>query len=410
MGRTVAGRWGFGTSYVFPATLSLDATADAGWADFASMQQTAWQLAGYLYWTSLKNNGDVTVHYRNLSTGATGVTVLHAALSTDQHLAPVLLVRSSDHKLLVYYSTHNDTAIRLRISTNSLDSDPTLSGGFAAESNVITGGAYTYPQVHEITAGIVITYRRDAPNATFTNTIRWGLRTSSDGVTWGAETLLVQEPNRGAYLQSWKTATNRIDFLCTDGAHGNQTDISVYHFYYDGTTYRTTDGTAITASQPYQPSTVLTRVFNGASPAHATAVNAVALGADGNPVCAFRFWQTYSGPEDLRYYYGYWDGAAWQTHQIAANGAGAIWGNVTLDPVHPEIVFYGRLIGSQTEMCRGLTCDHGTTFTEQQLTITSAVVNTTPVPVINPSSDAQVVWMRDTWANGSTPMAWGSGG
>lgn len=250
MGRTAAGRIGYGLDYrPSPATLddpfAITSAPDGGW--LLTTRPKAWYLNGRTYFAYVQGtNGDVEIRYWDHATRTPSASfTLHAALQADTHAAPSLAIRQSDSRIMAIYTRQVGPAFYKRLSSNPED-----ISAFAAEVDLdtyIMGSAYTYPMVWELgdESKWHLWYR--SGNATR----RWARVTSSDdAATWTAGQAIIDMTDT-SYIITQKTSEGRIDILASNGSPGTDTDVSVYHCYYSGGSFYTTDGTLIGASLPF---------------------------------------------------------------------------------------------------------------------------------------------------------------
>jgi hypothetical protein len=364
------------------------------------------QYGGRSYVGGVKgSNGDAYVQVVSHLAGERAETaiVLHAALDADTHASPVFLVRESDHKLLTWYSAHNGAALYQRVSVNSLDDDPFLVGGFAAEVNLdasLTGTAYTYPSPVQLDTGIMLTFRY----VTGAAGQDWGYSISSDdGATWPALTKFYEEAGRWGYVKSVRNSGDRVDFLVQDGSIANgDADTSIRHCYYDASanTWHKSDGTSAGAL-PLDASD-MTLVHNGAGGDPAS-LSDVACDDSGRPFVAFRTWDNATTDH---YWWGYWSGSAWVVDEFAAGGYFGLnytSGGIALDARNPTIAYASLLVDGVLELFRYRTRDRGATWETTQLTSESTAHNLYPVSPLDRGAAEPVFWMAEgSYTNATT--------
>lgn len=390
-----------------PTAFDLAAAPEGGWIWFTDPR--AIHYNGRTYFGFVNGDGDIIVRSVDPATlTVSSETNLAAAFQVDDHAGPSLLVRDSDHRLLVFYAAHDDTNMRLRISTNSLDTDPTLSGGFAAAATLdaqIGGTDYTYPVPIQLTGEtndpIYLFFR----NIVTANQYDLVYSKSTDGgATWGA-LVKVADSNAHSYWRIAQNGDDRIDFAYTD-EHPFYNPGSLYHFYYEGGAYFETDGGSA-GSLPLDISD-MTLVYDGSSVR--SWVWDLAING-GSPVIAFA---AFPSTSDHRYRYATWSGSAWTTQQIVAAG-GHIYGNtdeeyysggVVIDRNDPTVVYLSREVSGQWEMFAYRTTDGGATWTSRALTSGSADKQIRPAPVYNADPRLRVMWMAGDY---STYVDWDTG-
>lgn len=402
MGRTAAIRRGFGMGYAPSTALVLTSASDGGWTHASAPQAVYYSGRTYFgYVDGTSSNIEVKVYtHATRSTGS--ATVLRAALfgdngDPDTHNAPSLLIRDSDHKLIAVYSAHNGAAMYRRISTNSLDTDPTLSGGFAAESNIdssLGGSFYTYPilfqQLGETNDPIYLFYR-DAQD-TFTTGVLAYSKSTDGGSTWAAQTELFERTSYRPYWKIESDGQSRFDVFTSDG-RDETGPFHLYHFYYDAGTWKQSDGSTIT-SPPFNTSE-LTEVDDSTGGSAIWPLDSM-LDSGGAPIVLYEVNGT---PCSIRY--GRWDGLAWDTTEIVQveSFSGGFAGGGCLDRGDANAVYVSDQTSGQFEIVKYLTADSGATFSAQSITAASSQENFYPVPVHNRASDLRVLWLNGTFAS-----------
>jgi hypothetical protein len=351
------------------------------------------------------DDGDAQVFTYNHLTGEVGSPVtLKAALDVDDHAPPTVLIRDSDKKVLTAYCAHNDTNLYTRLSTNSIETDPTLAGGFAAEVDIdasLSGTNYSYPSLIQLTGEtndpIYLFVRRVSGGASQT----WGYSTSTDGgSTWSALTTFFSVSGRWGYVTMVPNGDDRIDFFAQDGSAGaGDATVSIYHFYLEGGSWKKSDGTSA-GSLPLDE-TDLTVVHSGAS-GGSKHIADIAIDPDtGYPVVAYK---NFTGATTADYRWGRWTGSAWSTSAVAGDGYFAVnyqSGDLCLDKARPTIVYASRDVDGVMQMFRYHTRDRGTTWSEEQLT-TEATDSIFPLSPHNRGAALPVLWMNGTWTGATT--------
>lgn len=385
------------------SAFQVSAAPSGGWTQV--QMDRAVHLAGYTYYGYHDGTtGNNELRWYRHADGVTGSAItLKTGIggvegSPDSHAAPVLLIRDSDHKLLAFYSGHATSQLWLRVSTNSLDSDPTVSGGFAAETNLdasLGKSFYTYPSVVQLTgvaSDPLYLFFRDTQGtmggASETSVLCYSVSTDG-GATWGAATELVKRANFLPYWVVDSDFDSRIDVLLMDGTGtslgGSESPVKTWHMYFDGSAWRQSDGTSM-GSPTFAPS-AMTLVYDGADgdTSHMWDVNT----NGGSPIALV--------PIDLgtstRYDYCRWTGSVWDCHTIAtiASGDGTTAGLV-FDHSNPAVVYYTDFQSSKWEVIRAVTADGGVSWTTQQLTSGSTYHNNGMTRIRNRAADLRCLW------------------
>lgn len=279
----------------------------------------------------------------------------------DDHNVAAVGIRP-DGRLLVAYSDHNDTAMRVRVSTNPGDVT-----SWSAEQQVAIGGV-TYPNLIHLSAEgrWYLFYRQnegygDARPPAF-------VISDDDGATWsGEQQLATAEVGERPYVKVASNGFDRIHFLITD-KHPQRGDASVFHFWYAGGQWFDSAGADI-GPLPVEHAS-MTLINDG------TVVNSwvwdIALdGAD--PVIVYA---TFPAEDDHRYHYGWWTGSQWETSEIVAGGdtiapgttEPLYSGGLALNHDDPNVVYLSRQIGiPDWHIERWVTSDGGRTWDSEIL-------------------------------------------
>ena len=380
----------------------LFASPSGGWTWFNDPRAISY--GGYTYVGYIEGgSGDVAVRAVNESTLAVSAeVVLHAAFEVDDHDNPGLWVRPSDHRLVAFYSRHVAANFYMRVSSNSLDSDPTLSGGFASEvdmDSLLGGSSYTYANPLSVTDDdggtdrAYLFYRRHVAGVA-----HWFYSTSLD--EWSTAEGTADLHNM-TYSRVVSDGFDRIDVVvATHPNGGDDPDTSkLYHVYRQSAAWHKSDGTSA-GTLPLDKTDMTTVYDSGGDPVW---IWDIAYDEDGHPVIAFT---VFPSETDHRYWYAHWDGSSWETNEIVAGGThipteavGAnpvevyYSGGLALDHSDPSIVYASVGIGSnEWQLRRYVTADHGATFGSPTV-LAGTGKNVRPTAVRDHSSDIAVVWM-----------------
>jgi hypothetical protein len=394
--RRLLGASGGAGSFVIPAPTVTDLGVDGAWTPIRA-PGAVW-ANGYTFFGYINSTGYIKVQsVADESPTPEAAVTLHGPGTADWHCAPALVIRNSDERLVAaYMPIPSGGDINIRISTNPVTSDPTLSGGFGAEDEISgdVGGSgdYTYPTLVQLSGEsnkLFLFYRDDvAPNVlTFT--------TSTDGgATWAAHTNLYANGSARAYWTIGTNGTDRIDFQIADGYVGYDSPVSLYHMYYAGGAYYRTDGTAISGSPPFDD-TDLTLVYDGTTTPVLVPFGVVTDGT--TPAMVFETDPTIGNNQ---YRYAHWSGSAWSDHLITETGqtSTGTFRESGVALVTAGLAFAGRLVSGKWEMGRYVTSDGGATWTETMLTTSSTDHHVNPVFVQACGPSLRGLWTHGTGA------------
>lgn len=194
--------------------------------------------------------------------------------AADQHNSPALLLRT-DGRLLAIYMPHAGPSAYRRVTVNPLTSDPTITGGWQAATNIdsqLGGEAYTYPDLHRFDDGIHLTFRvQDGAGNNWCESI-----STDEGATWSTLVNLCYGPRY--YARFFRSSGTRLDIAITDGSYAED-HASIHHFYRESGSYFKTDGTPIAGSPPFAIS-AFTKVYDGATAGVRSPADIVKIGDD----------------------------------------------------------------------------------------------------------------------------------
>lgn len=319
-------------------------TKDGAWSWFARPQVVYHNGTNErLYVCTVGTAGgiDQVVTQFDYSTGTLTTTNVNN-VDDDDHINPVILVRSSDSKLLCFYSKgHSVADLGLKISTNAEDA---TAWGSETALDPDTTSDYTYPCPFELTdeSLIYLFYRKGLADNRF-------ITSDDNGATWSSSTAMLTGAGFGSrpYMVFCSNGVDRIDALISEGSpnSGSSPWYKIFHVYYDGS-WRQSDGTAIGHGPPFTEAE-LTVVFDGTSATDAAWIGDITYDSVGSPHCLFVVYpsDTYTN-HDL--YHGYLSGGSWVTEKVCDEGAGIISGGNTyhggscLDPDDEDVAWVSK--------------------------------------------------------------------
>lgn len=354
-----------GLATLTPSTLAATGTG-GGWTSIGGPRAVT--LGSYTYIGKVDLSGNVVVDVV-LSGAITATRTIHASLeASDLHDAPALLVRSSDHRLVSAYSKHVGTTIYVRISANSLDSDPTISGGWGTEQDLdstLGGTHYTYTalvQLNDEASDPIYLFYRDQEDSDNTGILTY-TKSTDGGATWAAQTQLAKYSMHTIYWAVHSDDSARIDIGLSSAHPTAETNASVYHLYYTGGSWYTSDGVAISGAKPYAMSS-LTQIYDGTT--LNGAIGSIGVDSSGHPELTYGI---ITAGAVTSANWAYWTGSAWTTHQIVTTSdSGLLLTDAIVDETSPTTVYMSRLSSGVYEMFRYWTPDLGFSWLETQLT------------------------------------------
>lgn len=348
--------------------------ADGIWYQYGGPQIVSG--GGKTFWGWVDKEGSIRAASYDHSTREVTENTIAPNFNADDHAQPSLLIRSSDNRVIIFYTRHADNILRWRISDNAYDISslgPELTYALASG-----GVALTYPQPLELTAEdrIYVFFRR---NTTALDVREWRYVTSTDhGVGFGNESVLRENflSCGGKYIINPYTmpianGSSRIDFVSFDyeqiGKGG--TPCNLYHWYYQNGAYYKSDGTKVKDVRDghIERQSEVTTVHE----TDHTNIWDITLDGNGYPVIVYVKFLDYR--TDHRYRYARWNGSEWNHYEIVSGGGsvseagGREWfsGGVCLNRNNPSIVYLSRETRPRVfEVYEYFTCDGGATWRE----------------------------------------------
>lgn len=364
---------------------------------------------GYTFFGYSDNAGDFLAAQFDHSDGSVTEHTLATGGVADQHNRTSLVRRSSDDRLVAIVAIHGSSNIYRFVSTN-----PDDVSAWAASTNIdsqLGSTAYSYPFIFELEdeSKLYLFYRD------FDGLSNWEIATSSDdGATWSAFTNLVFATR--AYARAFKTSVSRFDVFVTDGSFAEDF-ASLYHFYYEGGDYFTSDGTMIAGSPPFDFAD-LTLVYDGATAGVRYPASHAVVG--GEIAVVFPVMTgTPSGHigEDEDYLYARWDGADWTVTTVRADVGATDFtfteGSLAVDPADLDHVVISRRNAGGSGTWRiydYTTTDDGATWTETAVT-SSGDEDRYPEFVNGHQPELRYLWLKGTFTDQDTfdSEVWGYG-
>ncbi len=414
---------------------------NAGWSWFEDERAIINPVSGELLVSSAASfggpnggvrSGDIDVVAYKLATGVTTRTVLKPQLQADDHNSAALIVRP-DGRYLAMYGQHSTGGEVGQQSFYRISTSPNDGTTWGAEQSFDNNAAMTYSNLHYLPAdngGVGRMYN-------FLRTVNYDpnvLVSNNQGTTWtyGGKVLTEGGGSDRPYVRYW-TGGDRVHLLTTN-RHPRDFDNSVYYGYVrDGQLYNSQnavldsnlfDATAV-APSALTPVFQTGTVFGGEVMRRGWTVD-VSSDASNNPVVVFQARRS-DLATDHRFFYGRWNGAAWQVNQLGYAGSflyaaeNDYTGLVSIDPSNPNIVYLSsevhpatqaQLIGADGErhyeLFKGQTADNGTTWSWTPITFNSRVHNIRPLVPKGDASNTALVWMRGdytTYTNYNTTAA-----
>ncbi len=410
----------------------IDFRVKGGWCWF--QDERAIVDDGKLIFGSVASpSGTVNVTTYDLATGESTTVPLHERFQSDDHDAPALL-KLPDGRYLAAWAPHGGhggvkatNLMRWRISARPGDSTE-----WGPLQTLPVGASVSYANLYRLAAedGRIYNFHRGVgfdPNYLVSDDGGASFRYGGRLFDWPAT------PGQGGSGRPYpRYASNGVDTIhvIVTEDHPRNFDNSIYHGFIRGGQVHSSDGEVIAPLATSDETTLkpsdLTLVYEGSADSVAWTTD-VRLDEQGHPYIAFSVQvgdaehkaDTREGGQDLRYYYGRFDGEAWHVHEMAHAGSRLYspevdyTGLVALHPADPDVVYISTnadpatgepLVSSADgerhwEIFRGTTGDGGQTWEWEAITSGSTADNIRPI--VRPLGDGRTVilWLRGTYSS-----------
>ena len=338
--------------------------------------------------------------------------VLYSKLEVDDHDNPAF-VKTGSGDIIAAYTTHGGPG--RFFSNRTAEASQVTSFGAAKEISMLDSAMLEeFPRVHITYAN---PFRLEAEQGRLYCFGRWtGFKpnvmwSDDDGATWSKSKVFITnypfDPNNRPYVKYYSDGQSRIHMTFTDGHPLVEPTNSVYYTYYeDGAFYRA-DGSEIANmdSIPFEPLDA-TVIYRSTEEEGRAWVADIAADEQGNPVILYT-----RSPKDTdhRYWYARFNGQEWlniemcsagkwfpQTQEGEKERETYYFGNMSLDPVNPGVVYLSREVNGIFEIERWETGDGGKSWNSEAVTVNSEYDNVRPyVPRYGDGSTELVFWMEN---------------
>ena len=347
----------------------------------------------------MTKDGQLIVAQYDHKSGGIDKVVLEEEWDIDDHNTPSFLVRPDGH-IMVFYARHNKLGLYTRRTIHPEDITSWEEEIMVSNEDRIT---YSHPvQLHAESNRMYVFYRGPSWKPTFTF--------SDDGVNWSEPQILIQQKGREAedirpYLKVVSDGDSTIHFAFTNGHPRNEPHNSVYYIKYAKGGFYKADGSLIGDMNKLPIDPLDSDLVYDAREHEVRAwIWDIALDSQGHPHVAYTRLPEES---DHRYHYTRWDGATWNDHFITFAGG---WfpqtqpgeeerevhysGGITFNQNSPHVVYFSHNEGTQFEISRAETADHGKTWEIDPITKRSNHLNVRPVFPHGYTGEADhVLWM-----------------
>ena len=312
------------------------------------------------------------------------------------HVSPSIIVRSSDRKIVVAaVSEGGSNQPAVWVSTNAEDAT-----AFGSATLFGSAGNHSYLSLTQMSSATndpihAWTMRYDGSK------YQLGYHASTDGgATWGSFTAVVNPSATDALY--WRIGTDWetiVHIFVTNTNREDANPSSVYHLTYDGTTFKTSDGTGM-GSPPFTATTATLIQDTTYGPARC---DGWAIDGSGKPAALILSYDAANTRTTARA--ARWTGSAWQVDAVGHSG-GLIASNRFISSGgmakdDKNVIYLSEKVGSFFEMHRYTSADDGATWTPEQLTSSSSEDHAMPDTPANAGAGLQAIWGLGTYTSDS---------
>lgn len=378
------------------AIRTLTSSPHGGWTQIQDPKATHHNGATYLVWTN-GLTGDLEIGKYVHATGVTTTHVIAAAFEPgtldsgiDNHSSPAVIVRTSDHKIVVVAMHHAETDGPYVFISSSAE-DISAFGAAIRPDSSIGAAQYTYPVLYQMNDGTIWFFFRDYISGTTTGRLSYS--TSTDGgATWSARTVVYTGAT--GKVPYWRIVSDGslIHVFATDDV---PTASPTGHFYIDsadGKCY-TSAGVEITATKPFGYSSI-TQVHAATCWSWGASVDSL-----GRPACVLMV----DVGSDNAIKVARWRSGSWQVDTVVSSVGGQLTGNqygsgAAIHHANPDLVYLSKK-ATHWEMWRYVSGDDGATWTGTQLTSGSSVDNIWAELVHHSGVGLEGVWLVGSYTS-----------
>lgn len=387
------------------ADRAVQFTPDGAWCWFQDPRAvcvSGARVRTYACW--MTREGELQIGAFDHRTGGREVHTLRTDWDVDDHNTASILVLP-DRRLMIFYARHNGTGLYCRKAR-----EPESITAWGEEVAVTMSARVTYSHpVHLADENrLYVFWRGESWKPTFA--------TSTDGVRWSPERVLVQEAGREGgdirpYIKVTDDGRSSIHFAFTDGHPRDEKTNAIYYLRYAGGRFTRADGTVIGSMEalPLRHAHC-DLVYDAKRTGVRSWVWDIALDGSGTPVIAYT---RLPAETDHRYHVARWTGRAWSDEEVTPGGG---WfpqtpagedefeshysGGITLHPLRPSIAYLSRPVAGRFQVQRWARNDGDGTWSCTGVLARAGLLNVRPVVPRGFSGPGDhVLWMHGSYVH-----------
>jgi hypothetical protein len=390
-------------------------TDDGAWCWFSDPRAIFISKEDMVITGWVKKDGSVEAASLDLKLNEIKTKTLYPQLQFDDHNNPAFLVLP-DRNILAMYTWHS-TDKGVVYNTTSAQTDISSFGDpvvFKPKTDQLLKDfpreTYTYanPYVLKKEQNRIYSFGRwigFKPNM---------VESDDNGKTWHTPRVVISpsefDPNNRPYVKYFSDGKSRIHMVYTDGHPRNEPGNSVYYCYYEKGAFYRVDGSKISNVEdlPFA-TTEASLVYKPTGNSGLAWIADIVADKNNQPVILYTRHPTET---DHRYHYARYDKKTgqWIDHEICKAGSWFpqtqpntveretyYFGNMTIHPARPDVIFLARQIDGIFEIEKRTTPDGGNSWKIEAITANSAYDNVRPyVPRNTTAKDKTVViWMEN---------------
>lgn len=394
----------------FDVSTAYYLTQDGAWCWFSDPR--AIYVQGKIITGWVKSDGSIESAMLDPKTQEIRYQTLYEQLQRDDHNNPAF-VETKDGNIMAVYTTHSGRDGFFQHISDSLAD--IRSFGKPTKVHLLDSAELArFPKIH-VTYANPFRLEKEAQRIYCFG--RWtgykpNMMWSDDqGKSWSRSRVFATrypfDPDNRPYAKYFSDGQSRIHIVFTDGHPRSEPQNSVYYAYYEAGAFYRVDGSLIrkTEDLPFTYDEA-SKVYSYQEGEGRAWLADIAQDEQGYPVILY----TKSPTEnDHRYRYARYDGTNWIQHEICKGGAwfpqtkeGEIerephyFGNMSLSPENPNVVYLSREVQGVFEIERWETQNLGKSWTSRAITRGSRYDQVRPyLPRYESDGQEIVLWMEN---------------
>jgi hypothetical protein len=402
---------------IFPGLSQQDVrqlTSDGAWCWFSD-PRAIYTSSNMLVTGWVRKDGSIEAATLDLRDEAIKTKILYTELQIDDHDNPAFVV-TPDKRILTMYAWHGGSdGVIYQKTSSGMD-----IGTFSKPTVIRPGVDKLLEMFPKETFTYANPYLLENENQTIYCFGRWigykpnMIKSTDNGVTWHDPKVVISakpfDPNNRPYVKYASDGKSKIHLVFTDGHPQVEPFNGVYHCYYENGAFWKSDGTKICNMDelPFEPHDA-TLVYHPDENSGRAWLADIAIDKKGIP---YILYTRHPEPTDHRYHYAVFNqkSGKWTDQEICSAGK---WfpqtppgtqeresyyhGNMTFDPLLPNVIYISRQIKGRFEIEKRKTKDKGKTWQITPITSNSVYDQVRPyVPRNRPKkADPIVIWMEN---------------